>query len=116
RHLLGLINNVLDLSRIEAGELTLTIAEYSVREVLQNVYVAVEPLAAEKRLALELDAPEALPVARGDEQRITQVLLNIAGNAVKFCEQGAVRLRAREEDGRLLLSVSDTGPGIAPEE
>jgi signal transduction histidine kinase len=113
RHLLGLINDVLDLSKIEAGELVLSVGDVPVREVVQTVCSALEPLAAEKRLRLVADVAADLPPLRGDERRITQVLLNLVGNAVKFTEAGEVKLSARAADGVLLLSVSDTGPGIA---
>ena len=88
RHLLGLINDVLDLSKIEAGQLTLSLTDYSMKEVVQAVVTAVEPLATEKKLALKVAVPADLPRGRGDERRITQVLLNLAGNAIKFTELG----------------------------
>jgi signal transduction histidine kinase len=114
RHLLGLINDVLDLSKIEAGQLTLSLTDYSIKEVAQTVFTAVEALAAEKRLRLKVTVPPDLPLGRGDERRITQALLNLVGNAIKFTEVGEVRMQARASDGAFLVSVSDTGPGIAP--
>src|SRR4029077_1427405 len=81
RHLLGLINDVLDLSKIEAGQLTLSLSDYSLKNVIETVFSAVEPLAAQKQLALKIDAAPELPQGRGDEQRLTQVLLNLVGNA-----------------------------------
>ena len=90
RHLLGLINDVLDLSKIEAGQLTLALSNYSLKEVVQGVYSAVEPLAAEKKLALKIEVPPDLPQGRGDERRLTQVLLNLVGNAIKFTDAGEV--------------------------
>jgi signal transduction histidine kinase len=116
QHLLGLINDVLDLSRIEAGRLTLALDEYSMEQVVQTVYTATEALAAEKGLALSVDIQPDLPVGRGDERRLTQVLLNLVGNAVKFTESGSVGIRASAADGRLVVSVRDTGPGIAEDE
>jgi signal transduction histidine kinase len=113
RHLLGLINDVLDLSKIEAGQLSLALGEYSLRDVIQSVGAAVEPPAGAKGLRLIVDAPSDLPAARGDERRLTQVLLNLAANAVKFTEAGEVRLSARVADSAFVVSVSDTGPGIA---
>jgi signal transduction histidine kinase len=115
RHLLGLINDVLDLSKIEAGQLTLTLAEYSLQEVVRTVYTAMETLAAEKHLALAMDVPDALPPGRGDERRITQVLINLVGNAIKFTDAGEVRIAVRVDDGVFVTTVTDTGPGIAPE-
>ncbi len=95
RHLLGLINDVLDLSKIEAGQLTLALSNYSLKEVVQGVYSAVEPLAAEKKLALKIEVPPDLPPGRGDERRLTQVLLNLVGNAIKFTDSGEVVVRAQ---------------------
>ncbi len=113
RHLLGLINDVLDLSKIEAGQLTLALAEYSMNEVVQTVFTAVESLAAEKKLALRVAVAPDLPPGRGDERRLTQVLLNLVGNAIKFTEAGEVRIDAAASDGAFVVSVADTGPGIS---
>jgi GAF domain-containing protein len=116
RHLLALINDVLDLSKIEAGQLTLSLGDYSLKEVVQTVVTAVEPLAAEKKLVLSVTLAPDLPVGRGDDRRLSQVLLNLVGNAVKFTDAGEVRVAARVSDGAFVVSVSDTGPGIAPED
>jgi signal transduction histidine kinase len=113
RHLLGLINDVLDLSKIEAGQLTLALTDYSLKQVIQTVVLAVEALAAEKRLALKVTLPPDLPPGRGDERRLTQVLLNLVGNAIKFTEAGEVRVEAKAADGAFRVAVADTGPGIA---
>jgi signal transduction histidine kinase len=113
RHLLELVNDVLDLSKIEAGQLVLSLSDYSMKEILQTVTTAVESLAAEKHLALRVTVPAELPRGTGDERRIAQVLLNLVGNAIKFTESGEVAIRAMAADGRFLVAVSDTGPGIA---
>ncbi len=113
RHLLGLINDVLDLSKIEAGQLSLSLADYSMRDVVHGVYSAVEPLASEKKIALKTEVPSDLPPGRGDERRLTQVLLNLVGNAIKFTDQGEVVIRAIATDGSFTLAVRDTGPGIS---
>jgi signal transduction histidine kinase len=112
KHLLGLINDVLDLSKIEAGQLTLSLGEYSVSEMVQSIIVAVEPLATEKKLALKSEMPPNLPAARGDERRIAQVLLNLVGNAIKFTDTGEVAVKAAAANGSLTIAVRDTGPGI----
>lgn len=112
RHLLGLINDVLDLSKIEAGQLTLSLNPYSLKEVVQNVVTAMQLLAAEKKLALKVTLPSDLPAAQGDERRITQVLLNLVGNAIKFTDIGEIGVQVTASDGALMVSVSDTGPGI----
>jgi signal transduction histidine kinase/putative methionine-R-sulfoxide reductase with GAF domain len=112
-HLLGLINDVLDLSRIEAGQLTLSLGDYAMGEVVHAVASAVESLAAGKKLALKAIVPIDLPPGRGDERRLTQVLMNLVGNAIKFTDAGQVSIEARVADGSFLVSVSDTGPGIS---
>jgi signal transduction histidine kinase len=114
RHLLGLINDVLDLSKIEAGQLTLSVTNYSLGDVMNTVVSAVESLAMDKKLALKLDVPPNLPAARGDERRITQVLLNLVGNAIKFTDKGEVAIAASAMNGSFNIAVRDTGPGIAP--
>jgi signal transduction histidine kinase len=114
KHLLGLINDVLDLSKIEAGQLTLAITDYSMRSVIASVVAATESLAQAKGLALSAAIADDLPLGRGDERRLTQVLLNIVGNAIKFTETGSVEIGAKAADGLFKIAVSDTGPGIAP--
>jgi signal transduction histidine kinase len=113
RHLLGLINEVLDLSKIEAGELELNIAEFSAPEVVQSVMTATDSLAAEKHLTLKVDVPPNLPTASGDQRRIVQVLLNLVGNAIKFTDKGGIDIRVAARNGSLEFEVADTGPGIA---
>ncbi|TAU66363.1 GAF domain-containing protein [Rhizobium ruizarguesonis] len=112
-HLLGLINDVLDLSKIEAGQLTLALEEYSVGQIIRSTVTAVEPLARAKGLMLAAIVAEKLPIGRGDERRLTQVLLNLAGNAVKFTDTGAIDILADAVDGHFEITVRDTGPGIA---
>jgi signal transduction histidine kinase len=113
RHLLGLINDVLDLSKIEAGQLSLSLTDYSMQDVVEGVYSAVEPLALEKKIALKIEVSSDLPPGRGDERRLTQVLLNLVGNAIKFTDRGEVVIRASAADGSFNLAVRDTGPGIS---
>ncbi len=113
RHLLALINDVLDLARIEAGQLTLTLEDYSLPELVRGVVVATEPLAAAKGLHFAALLQDNLPLAHGDARRVSQVLLNLVGNAIKFTDTGEVEIRASAERGQFVLSVRDTGPGIA---
>jgi signal transduction histidine kinase/putative methionine-R-sulfoxide reductase with GAF domain len=113
QHLLGLINDVLDLSRMEAGQLTLSLGDYAMGEVVHSVVSAVESLAAGKKLAFKAVVPPDLPRGHGDERRLTQVLLNLVGNAIKFTDTGEVSVTARSADGGYHVSVSDTGPGIS---
>jgi signal transduction histidine kinase len=114
KHLLGLINDVLDLSKIEAGQLTLDLADYSLTDVVHTVITAVEPLASGKQLALTADVAPNLPRGHGDGRRLAQVLLNLVGNAIKFTDQGRVTIKASTENGLFTVAVTDTGPGIAP--
>ena len=114
RHLLGLINDVLDLAKIEAGQLTLSLADYSLKDMVDGVVVALEPLATEKCLAFKTDLPTRLPVGHGDERRIAQVLLNLVGNAIKFTDAGEVVIKASAADGSFTVAVQDSGPGIGP--
>jgi signal transduction histidine kinase len=116
RHLLGLINDVLDLSKIEAGQLTLSLSDYSMKEVIQTVFTGVESLATDKKLRLKASVPPDLPLGRGDERRITQVFLNLIGNAIKFTEAGEIKVQVATADDAFVVSVADTGPGIAPED
>ena len=113
RHLLGLINDVLDLSKIEAGQLALSLADYSLKNVIQSVFSAVEPLAREKQVALKIDVAPELSQARGDERRVTQVLLNLVGNAIKFTDIGEVSIKGSSANGSFIVAVHDTGPGIS---
>src|SRR6516225_6191636 len=113
KHLLGLINDVLDLSKIEAGQFTLALAQYTVKDVVHNVFSAVESLANEKKLALRVEMAKDLPAGRGDERRLTQVLLNLVGNAIKFTDEGQITVKAVANNGAYTVSVCDTGPGIS---
>ena len=113
RHLLNLINDVLDLSKIEAGRLTLSLNEYSMQDIIQTVFTSVEALAAEKNLNLKVKIPGILETGKGDEQRIAQVILNLLGNAIKFTEQGEVDVEATVSNESFLVSVTDTGPGLS---
>ena len=113
KHLLGLINDVLDLSKIEAGQLVLELSDYSLEDIAQTVRSTLEPLAADKKLAFKVEvAPKLLP-GRGDGRRLTQVLINLVGNAIKFTDTGEVVITGGATDGSFHLSVRDTGPGIS---
>jgi signal transduction histidine kinase len=113
KHLLALINDVLDLAKIEAGQLTLTLEDYSLPEVVKSVVSATEPLATSKGLKFTAAVQDGLPTGHGDARRLSQVLLNLVGNAIKFTDAGEVEIRAALERGQFVLTVRDTGPGIA---
>ena len=90
RHLLGLINDVLDLSKMEAGQLVLAPQEYALADVIQTVHTAVESLASEKGIGLRTEVAPDLPMGYGDDRRLVQVILNLVGNAIKFTDRGEV--------------------------
>ena len=113
RHLLGLINDVLDLSKIEAGQLVLELSDYSLEDIAQTVRSTLEPLAADKKLAFKVEMAPKMPPGHGDGRRLTQVLINLVGNAIKFTDAGEVVIKATATDGSFHLSVCDTGPGIS---
>src|SRR3984885_10586904 len=113
RHLLGLINDVLDLSKIEAGQLVLELSAYSLEDIVQTVRSTLEPLAADKKLTFKVEVSPKLPAGHGDGRRLAQVLINLVGNAIKFTDVGEVVITAGTNDGSFHLSVRDTGPGIS---
>jgi GAF domain-containing protein len=113
KHLLGLINDVLDLSKIEAGQLALELSEYCIQDIAQTVRSTLEPLAADKKLGFKVEMSSELPPGHGDGRRLTQVLINLVGNAIKFTDAGEVAIKAEANNGSFHVSVRDTGPGIS---
>jgi signal transduction histidine kinase len=113
KHLLGLINDVLDLSKIEAGQLVLELSDYSIQDIAQTVRSTLEPLAADKKLAFKVELAPNLPSGQGDGRRLTQVLINLVGNAIKFTDAGEVAIKVEANNGSFHVSVRDTGPGIS---
>jgi signal transduction histidine kinase len=112
KQLLGLINNVLDLSKIEAGHMELALAEYLVEDIVNTVKLSLRALAATKGLDLVTTVQPEIPVCVGDGKRITQCLMNLAGNALKFTREGRVEIRVEAQGDTVLWAVSDTGIGI----
>ena len=115
KHLLGLINNVLDLAKIEAGRMELALADYSIMDTAESVRSTLRSLAAEKGLEFVINVPNDMPLVYGDSGRILQCLVNLAGNSLKFTKAGKVEISARHHDGLLTCCVSDTGVGIPPD-
>ena len=116
RHLLRLINEVLDLAKIEAGRMELALDDYSVAELVGSVRTAMRSLAEEKGLTFLTEVADDLPTARGDSSRLTQCLMNLTGNALKFTRVGEVRIGASREGDAIVYRVSDTGIGIPEQE
>jgi signal transduction histidine kinase len=116
-HLLSLINDVLDLSKVEAGQVELDVHPFSLREALERGVVMVRERATEDDVRVGFTADPEVDVVDGDERRIKQVIFNLLSNAVKFTPAGgAVDVTATRANGEVLVSVADTGPGIAPED
>jgi signal transduction histidine kinase len=117
RHLLSLINDILDLSKIEAGRMELELATFDLPTALENALTLIRERASRHGVALDLDADTRLGDFVGDERKLRQILLNLLSNAVKFTpEGGRVGLKATPADGAVEIAVSDTGIGIAPED
>jgi signal transduction histidine kinase len=116
RHLLHLINDVLDLSKIEAGRMELALGEYSVKEVVDIVHLSLRSLAAEKNLEFVTSVPDDLPPAYGDNRRLAQCLMNLAGNAIKFTREGRVEIGVELAGDELVFRVTDSGIGIPKDE
>jgi signal transduction histidine kinase/HAMP domain-containing protein len=115
QHLLGLINDVLDMSKIEAGKMDLNFEQVLLPNVLGSVMSSAKALVKDKPIELKSVIPDDLPAVRADVQRLRQVLLNLLSNAAKFTEQGKITVGAEASGGFATVSVSDTGIGIAPE-
>jgi signal transduction histidine kinase len=116
-HLLSLINDVLDLSKVEAGQVELEVTPFSLRDSLERGVVMVRERATKEGVRIALVAGPEVEVVEGDERRIRQVIFNLLSNAVKFTPAGgAVDVSAARVDGEVRVSVADTGPGLAPED
>jgi signal transduction histidine kinase len=117
RHLLTIINEILDISRIEAGRMPLQISRFKIPELVGEVKAELEPIIMRSKLNLALHIERDLPTLSSDRQKVKQILLNLLSNALKFTHHGGVTVSARrnKKDSTILLSVADTGIGIAPE-
>ncbi len=116
RHLLSLINDVLDISKIEAGQLVLSITSFELKPSIEKVVKMISPMAEKKGLDLRVEMDDNLGTVSTDQRRLEQVIINLLTNAIKFTEKGHVTLSCRSEDNGYVISVSDTGIGIPPEE
>jgi signal transduction histidine kinase len=117
QHLLSLINDILDLSKIEAGRMELELSDFHLPNALENALILVRERASRRGIRLGSTVDERLGVITGDERKVKQVLLNLLSNALKFTpEGGRIDVQARLDDGMAEISVADTGVGIAPED
>jgi PAS domain S-box-containing protein len=116
RHLLDLINDVLDLSKIEAGQMELRPELFDMRALIEKTVQTLAPLAKKKKLKLVTDVALEVDRVLSDPRRVEQILINLVNNAIKFTEQGQVCIECRVHNGWLLTSVADTGIGIKPED
>jgi len=114
RHLASMINDVLDLTRARAGRMTLKREPVRLQEIVETSVTVVQPLLRQKHLALQLKIQDDLPEVYCDRTRIQQVILNLLSNAARYTEEGGITIEVAQQDQRVLVSVTDTGPGIAP--
>jgi PAS domain S-box-containing protein len=115
QHLLSIINDILDISRIEAGKMPLTVGEFTIPELLREVLAEVEPLIARSRLTVSAELAEELPTVGSDRQKVKQIVINLLTNALKFTPQGWVKVAATWDAGseQVAIAVTDSGIGIA---
>ncbi|MCA9902026.1 MAG: hypothetical protein KC433_27795, partial [Anaerolineales bacterium] len=112
RHLLALINDVLDISKIEAGQLEVALSPFDMRQLVEKVGQSFQAMAEKKGLQLTVLLDPEVGLFNSDLRRVEQILINLVNNAIKFTHQGKVEIRCWIENGRLLTRVSDTGIGI----
>lgn len=115
RHLLSLINDILDLSRIESGRDEILLSRFFIHELVADIIPMIQPQAEEKNIALDIHIPNDLPQVTSDYKKCQHILQNLISNAVKFTEEGAVTITAHSSDDKIHIAVQDTGIGIAPE-
>lgn len=113
KHLLSLINDILDLSKIEAGRMDISLGLFSVKTLIENITESIEPLAREKNIKLEQNFSKDFPQIESDESRVFQILQNIIANGVKFTNQGAVTISGHRQGQDVCIKVKDTGIGIS---
>ncbi|HAT65213.1 MAG TPA: histidine kinase, partial [Flavobacteriaceae bacterium] len=115
QHLLGLINDILDISKIEAGELTVTFSEFNFVESLIDIIDFLSPQAISKKLVIKTDIHNEKVILKSDKRRVEQVLLNLISNAIKFSEKGTIFIKVNLVDSMLCTQVIDEGIGISKE-
>ncbi|CAG0926804.1 partial two-component system, sensor histidine kinase ChiS, partial [Planctomycetaceae bacterium] len=113
QHLLSLINNILDLSKIEAGKMELSIEPLDLRDIAKSVMSTAIALVKDKTVRLNQEVPDDLPTVMADQTRVRQIMLNLVSNAAKFTEKGSITLRVKTYPKEVYISVTDTGIGVA---
>ena len=113
KSLLALINDILDLSKIEAGRMDVNPKPFSLRQTLENIVESITPIAGEKQIEIHQDIPGDLPLLESDEIRVSQILQNLIGNAVKFTNAGSVTVSVQSDKEKIAVRITDTGIGIA---
>jgi signal transduction histidine kinase len=116
RHLLALINDILDISKIEAGQLEILKRPFDMRQAIESALRVVQPLAQKKNLPLVISIHSSVGIINNDRRRVEQVLINLINNAIKFTERGEVHIECQIKAGWLETSVHDDGIGIKPED
>jgi signal transduction histidine kinase len=116
RHLLSLINDILDLAKIRSGNVDLHSEAVAVDEVIREVAETLRSMATDRDLILDVEIPDGPLVAPLDRRALRQILINLTNNAIKYTESGSVRIAARRRANTIAISIADTGIGIAPEE
>ncbi len=116
QHLLGLINDILEISKIQAGKMELSFEDTDLREIIKGVMSTAIALVKDKPIELQQSVPPDLPTIRADSRRIRQVLINLVGNAAKFTEEGLIRIEAKAGPTEVIISVTDSGIGIPPDQ
>jgi PAS domain S-box-containing protein len=115
RNLLAIINEILDITRIEAGRMPLNVTEFDVGDLVNEVVGELESVVSRSKLDVRVEVPKRLPKVRSDRQKVKQIVLNLFGNALKFTREGRVTISAKASEGMVGVAVEDTGIGIASE-
>jgi len=116
QHLLALINDILDLAKIEAGKMPVHLERVSLNDVLHEVAVQMEPMVKRKGLDFNVQVPDASVIMETDRTKVKQIVLNLISNAVKFTARGSVSISTRTNGKQVRIAVSDTGIGIRPQD
>ncbi|MGH7463307.1 MAG: sensor histidine kinase, partial [Longimicrobiales bacterium] len=117
RHLLTIINEILDITRIEAGKMPIQLSEFSVNDIVPEVMAELDPVIGRSKLAVVPTLEPKAPPVRSDRQKVKQIVVNLLSNALKFTHQGGIEIAVQHDpvQGTVAIAVSDTGIGIAPE-